>query len=38
MFDTDNNGYIDFKELMLAVHATGSGTPEEKLSYAFRQV
>ena len=37
-FDKDNNGYIDFKEFLLAIHVTSSGSTEEKLSWAFRWV
>ena len=35
-FDSDNNGFIDFKEFLLAVDVTSAGTPEEKLNWAFR--
>ena len=35
-FDTDNNGFIDFKEFLLAIHVTSSGTPQDKLNWAFR--
>merc|ERR1712228_679180 len=35
-FDTDKNGYIDFKEFLLAIDVTSAGTPEEKLKWAFR--
>ena len=35
-FDTDRNGFIDFKEFLLAIDVTASGTPEEKLSWAFK--
>ena len=35
-FDTDKNGYIDFKEFLLAIDVTSSGKPEEKLNWAFR--
>ena len=37
-FDTDGNGYIDFKEFLLAIDITSSGTAEEKLGWAFRWV
>ena len=35
-FDTDKNGYIDFKEFLLAIDITSAGTAEEKLKWAFR--
>ncbi|CEF65060.1 EF-hand domain and EF-hand domain pair-containing protein [Strongyloides ratti] len=35
-FDTDNSGFIDFKEFLLAINVTSSGTPEQKLEWAFR--
>ena len=35
-FDSDKNGFIDFKEFLLAIDVTSSGTPEEKLNWAFR--
>ena len=35
-FDTDKNGFIDFKEFLLAIDVTSSGTSEEKLNWAFR--
>ena len=35
-FDTDHNGYIDFKEFLLAIDVTSGGCPEEKLNWAFR--
>jgi Ca2+-binding EF-hand superfamily protein len=37
-FDTDHNGYIDFKEFLLAIDVTSSGCPEEKLNWAFRYI
>ena len=37
-FDTDRNGFIDFKEFLLAIDVTSSGSPEEKLSWAFKYV
>ena len=35
-FDKDRNGYIDFKEFLLAIHVTSCGSPEDKLGWAFR--
>ena len=35
-FDSDKNGTIDFKEFLLAIDVTSSGSPEEKLNWAFR--
>ena len=35
-FDSDKNGVIDFKEFLLSIDVTSSGTPEEKLNWAFR--
>ena len=37
-FDTSNTGYIDFKEFLIALYVTSSGTAEEKLEWAFRLV
>ena len=37
-FDTDKNGFIDFKEFLLAVDVTSGGSAEKKLSWAFRSV
>jgi len=37
-FDTDNSGFIDFKEFLLAINVTSSGTPEQKLEWAFRVI
>ena len=34
-FDSDRDGFIDFKEFLLAMDVTSSGTPEEKLSLFF---
>merc|ERR1711981_1128245 len=36
IFDTDKNGYIDFKEFLLAIDLISAGTAEEKLKWAFR--
>ena len=35
-FDSDKNGFIDFKEFLLAIDVTSSGCPEDKLNWAFR--
>ena len=35
-FDADNSGSIDFKEFMLATNLSESGTPEDKLRWAFK--
>jgi len=34
-FDRDGNGYIDFKEFLLAIYITSGGSAEEKLDWAF---
>merc|ERR1711994_166491 len=34
-FDSDKNGFIDFKEFLLAIDITSAGSPEEKLNWAF---
>ena len=36
VFDKDGDGTIDFKEFMVATDMTASGTPEEKLRWAFK--
>lgn len=36
IFDSDNNGTIDFKEFVLATNITTSGAPEEKLKWTFK--
>ena len=35
-FDTDQNGFIDFEEFVLAMYVTSAGSAEEKLTWAFR--
>ena len=35
-FDIDRNGVIDFKEFLLSIDVNSSGSPEEKLNWAFR--
>jgi Ca2+-binding EF-hand superfamily protein len=34
-FDSDKNGSIDFTEFLLAIDVTSSGSPEQKLNWAF---
>ena len=36
IFDKDASGSIDFIEFMMATDMTASGTPEEKLRWAFK--
>ena len=35
-FDRDNNGYVSFKEFLLAINISSSGSPEQKLNWAFK--
>ena len=35
-FDTDKDGFINFKEFLFGMHVTSAETPEEKLRWAFR--
>ena len=35
-FDTDENGFIDFKEFLLAIYITSAGSQEHKIQTAFR--
>merc|ERR1712025_223292 len=34
-FDTDKNGFVDFKEFLLSIDVNSSGSPQEKLNWAF---
>uniref|UniRef100_A0A0N5AYC6 Neuronal calcium sensor 2 n=1 Tax=Syphacia muris TaxID=451379 RepID=A0A0N5AYC6_9BILA len=35
-FDVDGSGYIDFKEFLLTINVTSSGTPQQKLEWTFK--
>ena len=35
-FDADDNGYVSFKEFLLAINISSNGSAEEKLKWAFR--
>ena len=35
-FDTDQNGFIDFDEFLVAMYVTSAGSAKEKLTWAFR--
>ena len=35
-FDTDQNGFIDFDEFLVAMYVTSAGSAEEKLTWALR--
>ena len=35
-FDTDKDGFINFKEFLFGMHVTSAETPEEKLRWAFK--
>ena len=34
-FDLDGNGYIDFREFMVAIYVTSQGSSEEKIRWVF---
>ena len=36
MYDTNNDGYIDFKEFMTVLYTLSKGTPEQNLEQIFR--
>ena len=36
MFEIDQNGFVDFKEFMLAMDVIVGGTPKEKVKWAFK--
>ena len=36
MYDTNNDGYIDFKEFMIVLYTLSKGTPEQNLEQIFR--
>ena len=36
MYDTNMDGYIDFKELMVLLYIMSAGTPEQNLEQIFR--
>jgi len=35
IFDKDNDGYIDFREFLIATHLSARGSPEDKLRWQF---
>ena len=35
-FDKDNNDFIDFNELLIAIHCTATSSPEDKLRWVFQ--
>ena len=35
-FDKDKNGFVDFKEFLLTINVTSTGTADEKLKWAFK--
>lgn len=35
-FDSDKNGWIDFKEFIIATHCTATSSPEDKLHWVFQ--
>ena len=36
MYDSNGDGFIDFREFMLVLYILSSGTPEENLKQIFR--
>ena len=34
--DTDNNGYLDFREFLMAIDLIAAKSPEEKLIWSFK--
>ena len=36
MYDTNEDGYIDFREFMIVLYTFSNGTPEENLNQMFR--
>ena len=36
IFDKDNNGFLDFKEFLMAIDVTSCKTTEDKMKWAFR--
>ena len=36
MYDTNGDGFVDFKELILALNVLNNGTPEQNLKQIFR--
>jgi len=36
MYDTNGDGYIDFREFMIVLYTFSNGTPKENLNQMFR--